>query len=86
MLFFTFQPAGWEDILEGISKSVNDQMNLYLTKPVSEKEIKKALFSMHPSKVLGPDGMSPTFFQKFWHIIARNGVGATIFLCLWLHS
>ena len=28
----------------------------------SELEIKNALFSMHPDKSPGPDGINPTFF------------------------
>lgn len=27
---------------------------------------------MHPSKVLGPDGMSPFFFQIFWGIVGPD--------------
>ena len=27
---------------------------------------------MHPDKSLGPDGMNPAFFQKFWHIIGDD--------------
>lgn len=27
---------------------------------------------MHPSKSLRPDGMSPFFFQKYWHIVSND--------------
>ena len=27
---------------------------------------------MHPSKSPGPNGMSPFFFQKFWHIVEHD--------------
>ena len=65
-----------EEILHGIPHSITDQMNNNLTKPVEEKEVKKALFSMHPNKAPGPDGMSPLFFQKFWTTIKKEVVNA----------
>ncbi|KAL3527602.1 hypothetical protein ACH5RR_012258 [Cinchona calisaya] len=44
-------------------------MNNQLVKPVAEKEIKEAHFSMHPNKAAGPDSTTPLFFQKFGHVI-----------------
>ena len=37
-----------------------------------------ALFSMHPSKAPGPDGMSPFFFQKYWHIVGPDVTGVVL--------
>ena len=47
-------------------------MNHRLLRPVDDLEIKKALFSMHPHKSPGPDGMSPLFFQKCWSIVGMD--------------
>lgn len=34
------------------------------------------VFQMHHSKEPDPDGMSPLFFQHFWHIVGSNVVDA----------
>ena len=47
-------------------------MNVNLTRSVDDHEIQKALFSMHPHKAPGPDGMPPFFFQKYWHIFQSD--------------
>ena len=36
---------------------------------------------MHPSKSQGPNGMSPFFFQKYWHIVGTD-VTNTVLLVL----
>lgn len=41
---------------------------------------------MHPSKSLGPNGMSPFFFQKFNHIIWINVIEAIISVLHMLHK
>ncbi|KAL3529594.1 hypothetical protein ACH5RR_008916 [Cinchona calisaya] len=51
-------------------------MNEALTKPVDEDEIRLAFFSMNPDEAPGPDGMSPLFFQTYWHIIHKDVVDA----------
>ncbi|XP_061993843.1 uncharacterized protein LOC133711764 [Rosa rugosa] len=59
-------------IMEATAPKVTDEMNLALLRPYTDEEIKKALFQMHPSKSPGPDGMSPFFFQKYWHIVGMD--------------
>ncbi|XP_062028694.1 uncharacterized protein LOC133744637 [Rosa rugosa] len=60
------------DEQKALQPKISDEMNLSLSAPYSEEEIKKALFQMHPSKSPGPDGMSPCFFQKFWHVVGHD--------------
>lgn len=36
---------------------------------IEEKEVKQALFHMHPDKSPGPDELSPGFYQKYWKIV-----------------
>ncbi|XP_062007013.1 uncharacterized protein LOC133724332 [Rosa rugosa] len=59
-------------VLDAVDERVTADMNEELTRPYAETEIKDALFQMHPSKSPGPDGMSPFFFQKYWHIISTD--------------
>ncbi|XP_071939954.1 uncharacterized protein [Coffea arabica] len=68
-LFTTTNPDDFEEILKEIPSTISRQMNAKLIKPVEEKDIRQALFSMHPNKAPGKDGMSPLFFQHYWHII-----------------
>uniref|UniRef100_A0A803NPT3 Zinc knuckle CX2CX4HX4C domain-containing protein n=1 Tax=Cannabis sativa TaxID=3483 RepID=A0A803NPT3_CANSA len=48
-----------------------DHMN-YL--PLSTEEVRTALFQMHSDKSMGPDGMTPSFFQKCWDIVGSDVV------------
>ncbi|XP_076833263.1 LINE-1 retrotransposable element ORF2 protein isoform X2 [Brachyhypopomus gauderio] len=40
-------------------------LNVILTEPVSKKEILSAIFSLHPSEHLTPDGLSVSFYKHF---------------------
>ena len=51
------------------SKRCPKEQNQQLIKEFEASEIKEAIFSLHPDKSLGPDGMNPGFFQAYWDII-----------------
>ena len=53
-------------------------MNNTLLQQYTHDEVRQALFQMHPSKSPRPDGMSPFFFQKFWHIVGPNVTQAVL--------
>ncbi|XP_041004081.1 uncharacterized protein LOC121249435 [Juglans microcarpa x Juglans regia] len=65
------------NILENIQQKVNDEMNRDLTKIYTADEVNEALKQMHPTKAHGPDGMSPIFYQKYWHVMG-NLVTSTV--------
>ena len=43
-----------------------------------DEEVRLALFQMHLSKSSGPDGMSPFFFQKYWHVVGGDVTEAVL--------
>ncbi|KAM1236380.1 hypothetical protein ACFX2I_037399 [Malus domestica] len=49
-------------------------MNEVLLQPYFVDEIKVTVFQIHPSKSPGSDGMSPLFYQQFWHIVGSEMV------------
>ena len=75
-LLTTANPEQEQDVTQGVPNTISRQMNEQLIQPVKEEEIKKALFSMHPNKSPGTDGMSPLFFQNYWNIVCIDVVNA----------
>nr|XP_027071698.1 uncharacterized protein LOC113696490 [Coffea arabica] len=75
-LFNSSNPSEFEEVLQGIPCTISNLANTQLIKPVTELEIKQAIFSMFPNKAPGVDGMPPLFFQTYWHIIKNDIVNA----------
>ncbi|WZZ78223.1 hypothetical protein YC2023_098795 [Brassica napus] len=71
-IFESSNPEDIEDALSQVPASITGAMNDNLTAPVSEWEIKLALFATHPEKAPGPDGMTALFYQKFWDIVKED--------------
>ncbi|XP_048605505.1 uncharacterized protein LOC125583020 [Brassica napus] len=70
-----FESSIPEEIAEALAQvptTITGAMNDDLTAPVSEWEVKLALFAMHPEKAPGPDGMTALFYQKFWDIVKED--------------
>ncbi|KAL0367137.1 UNVERIFIED_CONTAM: LINE-1 retrotransposable element O protein [Sesamum radiatum] len=68
-LMWKQRAKGIVEVLRVLPTKVTDDMNEALTQPFAPEEVKHALFQIYPYKSPGPDGMSPTFYQKYWHII-----------------
>ena len=62
-------PTSFEASLNAINATVASEMNDFQTAEFKVKEVQWALNQMHPTKVPGPDGMSPIFYQKYWNIV-----------------
>ena len=77
MSYFTklFRCTGvgnFDSTLCHIMPKVSEEMNIALECPFMDEEIKCAVFQMHPTKALGPDGMSPGFYQKHWDVVGLD--------------
>lgn len=71
-----FQSRGsdMQEILEGIDVCINQAQNEELIQKFTDEEVRDVIFSMHPDKSPGPDGMNPAFYQRFWNIIGPDTV------------
>ncbi|KAL8093893.1 hypothetical protein AgCh_035686 [Apium graveolens] len=71
---FTASNKDWSQVVNCVPSKVMRAHNDFLLADVDEKEVKQALFNMHPDKSPGPDGMSPGFYQNCWKIIKADVV------------
>lgn len=68
----TTTDIAFSEVTNYVFSRVNEDQNVAMLAPVDPKEVKSALFSMHPDKSPGPDGMSPDFYQKYWQIVGED--------------
>lgn len=66
------------DFMDSLGGRTDEEINADLIKPSTCAEVVEPLKQMHSKKALEPDGMSPIFYQKFWHIIGSSILDATI--------
>uniref|UniRef100_A0A803NLH2 Reverse transcriptase n=1 Tax=Cannabis sativa TaxID=3483 RepID=A0A803NLH2_CANSA len=69
---FTTSGTASIDVISCIQPSITALQNIELLRPVSEEEVKSALFQMHPDKSPGPDGLTLGFFQKCWNVVKND--------------
>jgi len=60
------------DSVWGDYNRLNELDNTLLTRPFTEEEVKKVVFSMHPDSAPGPDGFSIAFYRGCWEIIKQD--------------
>ncbi|OMO52067.1 reverse transcriptase [Corchorus capsularis] len=61
-----------DKVLASFPCRVNDQMRASLDATFSADNVKEAVFQMQGDKAPGPDGFSPTFYQKCWSIVCKD--------------
>lgn len=71
--YITSHPSHMDEVIAAVLIKVTEDMNARLTQHFSKEEVVTALKQIHPTKTLGPDGMSVIFYQKYWSIVG-NGV------------
>ncbi|XP_019096517.1 PREDICTED: uncharacterized protein LOC104768075 [Camelina sativa] len=71
-LFTSTNPENFEEVLREVNTVITAEDNEWLTGPATEAEVKSTLFTMHPDKAPGPNGMTALFFQKAWDIVKTD--------------
>lgn len=69
---YTANQTQGEVVLNCITRTISEEQNNTLLEAVSDKEVKEAVFHMHPDKAPGPDGMTPAFFQRNWNVVGNE--------------
>ncbi|GJU50601.1 putative RNA-directed DNA polymerase [Tanacetum coccineum] len=54
------------------ANKVSDASNLNMIRPVSDDEIRAAMFSIGDDRAPGPDGYTSAFFKKSWDIVSSD--------------
>ena len=80
-LFTASNNLNMDDVLASMDRVVTREMVRNLVRPYTTEEVRTAFFQMHPSKAPGLDGVSPFFFQRFWHIVGHD-VTEAVLSCL----
>ncbi|XP_042983163.1 uncharacterized protein LOC122312584 [Carya illinoinensis] len=70
--------VGSVDFLQPLLGKVTSALNSDLLRDFQAEEVKCALFQMDPISTPGPDGMSPIFFQKYWHVVGPSVTSAVL--------
>ena len=61
-----------EEMVRDIPALISPEESLQLESPISEEEVKKAIWSLHPDKSLGPNGFPVRFYRMCWHFIKKD--------------
>ena len=68
-LFRSSNETDFSELFDGFSPRVSLGMNEFLTREVTNEEVREAVFAIKPGSAPGPDGMTGMFFQKYWDTV-----------------
>ena len=71
-LFESSNPSNPSQVMDELTRKVSLARNRNLTRPVTENEIKRAIFSIDPFSALGDDGFSAKFYQNYWGVVKED--------------
>ncbi|KAF5468190.1 hypothetical protein F2P56_012365 [Juglans regia] len=77
-LFSPSAERGAWDVLEGLEGRLTPELSLDLEREFVAEEVTLVVNQMHPNKAPGPDGMSPLFYQKYWHVLGNDIIAAVL--------
>ena len=69
---FSSKGGSCVEVLQCVEPRITTEQNHTLMESFSPADVRDAIFSMHPHKSPGLDGMNPVFFQKFWSIVGDD--------------
>ena len=61
-----------DEMVRDIPSLISPEETLHLEAPITEEEVKKAIWSLHPDKAPGPDGFPIRFYRSFWSLIKKD--------------
>ncbi|KAK2664375.1 hypothetical protein Ddye_002949 [Dipteronia dyeriana] len=65
-------------VLEGVQPKLSRSLSHFLESSFTGEEIRRVVFEMCPSKVLGRYGFPASFYQRYWDTIGPNVVAACL--------
>ena len=71
-IFSSDHPESFVESVGAVEKRISVDMNKELLKEFKSEEVWTTLNQMYPTKSLGPDGLSPIFYQKYWDIMGPS--------------
>jgi hypothetical protein len=80
-IFRSSQPIQIDEVVAHVPQVVSQSMNDILIREFTGVEVEEALKKMASLKALGPDGLPPLFYQRYWLVVGPD-VTRCVLSCL----